>query len=198
VWDICLLPNLNNVQTYHRLLSAFWHFYNQCLFNSFREVIWLECESKVSLINVTTPVPCCFLHSCICAGVLFCVVPEHLCICAGVLFCVVPVPFCICAGVLFCVVPVHVCICAGVLLCVVPLYTSVLAQVCFFMSYLYTSVFAQVCCFVFYLYPSVFAQVCFFVSYLYMDAIISKWHDMGVLQEIMNHKLVFIETQVRE
>ena len=37
------------VQTYHRLLSAFWHFYNQCLFNSFRQVIWLECESKVTL-----------------------------------------------------------------------------------------------------------------------------------------------------
>ncbi|KAF5843023.1 DNA repair helicase [Dunaliella salina] len=37
--------------------------------------------------------------------------------------------------------------------------------------------------------------VCFFVSYLYMDSIISKWHDMGILQEIMNHKLVFIETQ---
>ena len=41
------------VQTYHRLLPAFWHFYNQCLFNSFRQVIWLECESKVSLS--TTP-----------------------------------------------------------------------------------------------------------------------------------------------
>jgi len=39
------------VQTYHRLLSAFWHFYNQCLFNSFRQVIWLECESKVSLAS---------------------------------------------------------------------------------------------------------------------------------------------------
>jgi hypothetical protein len=36
------------VQTYHRLLPAFWHFYNQCLFNSFCQVIWLECESKVS------------------------------------------------------------------------------------------------------------------------------------------------------
>jgi hypothetical protein len=36
------------VQTYHRLLSAFWHFYNQCLFNSFRQVISFECESKVS------------------------------------------------------------------------------------------------------------------------------------------------------
>lgn len=39
-------------------------------------------------------------------------------------------------------------------------------------------------------------QVCFFVSYLYMDSIISKWHDMGILQELMAHKLVFIETQV--
>jgi len=37
------------VQTYHRLLSGFWHFYSQCLFNSFRQVIWLECECKVSL-----------------------------------------------------------------------------------------------------------------------------------------------------
>ena len=26
-----------------------WHFYNQCLFNSFRQVIWLECKSKVSV-----------------------------------------------------------------------------------------------------------------------------------------------------
>ncbi len=39
-------------------------------------------------------------------------------------------------------------------------------------------------------------QVCFFVSYLYMDSIISKWHDMGILKELMEHKLVFIETQV--
>ena len=43
------------VQTYHRLLSAFLHFYNQSLFNSFRQVIWLECESKFSLE---------FCHSC--------------------------------------------------------------------------------------------------------------------------------------
>ena len=28
---------------------SIWHFYNQCLFNSFCQVIWLECESKVSL-----------------------------------------------------------------------------------------------------------------------------------------------------
>ena len=38
--------------------------------------------------------------------------------------------------------------------------------------------------------------VAFFVSYMYMDGIISKWHDMGILQEILQHKLIFIETQV--
>lgn len=37
--------------------------------------------------------------------------------------------------------------------------------------------------------------VCFFVSYLYMDTIVSKWHDMGILQELATHKLLFIETQ---
>ncbi|KAK9916757.1 hypothetical protein WJX75_006598 [Coccomyxa subellipsoidea] len=36
--------------------------------------------------------------------------------------------------------------------------------------------------------------VCFFVSYSYMDKIVSKWNDMGVLQDLMAHKLVFIET----
>ncbi|XP_014752139.1 general transcription and DNA repair factor IIH helicase subunit XPD isoform X2 [Brachypodium distachyon] len=36
--------------------------------------------------------------------------------------------------------------------------------------------------------------VCFFVSYSYMDGIVSSWNDMGILQEIMQHKLVFIET----
>ncbi|CAK0735965.1 hypothetical protein CVIRNUC_000669 [Coccomyxa viridis] len=36
--------------------------------------------------------------------------------------------------------------------------------------------------------------VCFFVSYSYMDKIVSKWHDMGVLTDLMAHKLVFIET----
>jgi hypothetical protein len=35
--------------------SAFWHFYNQSLFNSFRHVIWLGCESKV-LLRVATPI----------------------------------------------------------------------------------------------------------------------------------------------
>uniref|UniRef100_A0ACD5VB50 Uncharacterized protein n=1 Tax=Avena sativa TaxID=4498 RepID=A0ACD5VB50_AVESA len=36
--------------------------------------------------------------------------------------------------------------------------------------------------------------VCFFVSYSYMDDIVSSWNDMGILQDIMQHKLVFIET----
>ena len=27
---------------------SIWHIYTHCLFNSFRKVIWLECESKVS------------------------------------------------------------------------------------------------------------------------------------------------------
>ncbi|KAK2079810.1 hypothetical protein QBZ16_002205 [Prototheca wickerhamii] len=36
--------------------------------------------------------------------------------------------------------------------------------------------------------------VCFFVSYSYMDAIIARWSDMGVLRDLMQHKLVFIET----
>ncbi|KAK9823916.1 hypothetical protein WJX72_006337 [[Myrmecia] bisecta] len=37
--------------------------------------------------------------------------------------------------------------------------------------------------------------VAFFVSYSYMDSIVSKWHDMGILQDLMAHKLVFIETK---
>ena len=36
--------------------------------------------------------------------------------------------------------------------------------------------------------------VCFFVSYLYMDQIVAQWHAMGVLADIMQHKLIFIET----
>ena len=32
--------------------SAFWHFYDQCWFNSFCRVTWLECESNVSLWKV--------------------------------------------------------------------------------------------------------------------------------------------------
>ncbi|KAF9619870.1 hypothetical protein IFM89_009652 [Coptis chinensis] len=37
--------------------------------------------------------------------------------------------------------------------------------------------------------------VCFFVSYSYMDGIVNSWNEVGILQEIMQHKLVFIETQ---
>ena len=36
--------------------------------------------------------------------------------------------------------------------------------------------------------------VAFFVSYSYMENIVSKWHETGILREIMQHKLVFIET----
>ncbi|KAK4351701.1 hypothetical protein RND71_031014 [Anisodus tanguticus] len=37
--------------------------------------------------------------------------------------------------------------------------------------------------------------VCFFVSYSYMDGIINSWHESGILKDIMQHTLVFIETQ---
>lgn len=37
--------------------------------------------------------------------------------------------------------------------------------------------------------------VCFFVSYSYMDGIVNSWHESGILKDIMQHKLVFIETQ---
>ena len=35
--------------------------------------------------------------------------------------------------------------------------------------------------------------VAFFVSYSYMDMVIGKWHEMGLLDEILAHKLIFIE-----
>lgn len=37
--------------------------------------------------------------------------------------------------------------------------------------------------------------ICFFVSYTYMDSIVSSWQDMGILSDLMAHKLVFIETK---
>ncbi|KAK9269435.1 hypothetical protein L1049_001208 [Liquidambar formosana] len=37
--------------------------------------------------------------------------------------------------------------------------------------------------------------VCFFVSYSYMDQIVNSWNETGILKDIMQHKLVFIETQ---
>jgi hypothetical protein len=38
--------------------------------------------------------------------------------------------------------------------------------------------------------------VVFFVSYSYMDYVIARWHEEGLLAELINHKLIFIETQV--
>jgi hypothetical protein len=38
--------------------------------------------------------------------------------------------------------------------------------------------------------------VVFFVSYSYMDYVIARWHEDGILADLMEHKLIFIETQV--
>ena len=37
-------------------------------------------------------------------------------------------------------------------------------------------------------------MVAFFTSYLYMQEIVREWHQLGVLKEVLSHKLVFIET----
>jgi DNA excision repair protein ERCC-2 len=37
--------------------------------------------------------------------------------------------------------------------------------------------------------------VAFFTSYIYMERVLSAWDSMGMLREIMNHKLVFLETK---
>lgn len=36
--------------------------------------------------------------------------------------------------------------------------------------------------------------VVFFPSYLYMESIVKEWNDLGMLQELLNYKLIFIET----
>ena len=36
---------------------------------------------------------------------------------------------------------------------------------------------------------------CFFTSYLYMEQVIQQWDAMRILQEVMKHKLVFLETK---
>lgn len=36
--------------------------------------------------------------------------------------------------------------------------------------------------------------VCFFPSYLYMESIVAAWNDLGMLQDVLKYKLVFIET----
>lgn len=38
-------------------------------------------------------------------------------------------------------------------------------------------------------------MVCFFTSYKYMEHIITKWHEMGLIQKILENKLIFIETK---
>ena len=37
--------------------------------------------------------------------------------------------------------------------------------------------------------------VCFFTSYAYMEEIVCEWSKMNILQSIMEHKLIFIETK---
>ncbi|AFZ80466.1 DNA repair helicase rad3/xp-D, putative [Theileria equi strain WA] len=37
--------------------------------------------------------------------------------------------------------------------------------------------------------------VCFFPSYAYMELILSHWYECGILSSIMEHKLIFMETQ---
>jgi DNA excision repair protein ERCC-2 len=36
--------------------------------------------------------------------------------------------------------------------------------------------------------------VCFFPSYLYMESIVTMWNDMGLLNQVWRHKLIFVET----
>lgn len=36
--------------------------------------------------------------------------------------------------------------------------------------------------------------VAFFPSYLYMESIVAMWNDMGILNEVWKHKLIFVET----
>ena len=36
--------------------------------------------------------------------------------------------------------------------------------------------------------------VCFFPSYIYMESIVVAWNELGMLQELLNYKLIFIET----
>lgn len=38
-------------------------------------------------------------------------------------------------------------------------------------------------------------MVCFFTSYKYMEHVIVKWNEMGILQKVLENKLIFIETK---
>lgn len=37
--------------------------------------------------------------------------------------------------------------------------------------------------------------VCFFTSYIYMEEIVAQWNEMGILNNILESKLLFVETQ---
>ncbi|XP_067007170.2 general transcription and DNA repair factor IIH helicase subunit XPD [Anabrus simplex] len=37
--------------------------------------------------------------------------------------------------------------------------------------------------------------VCFFTSYLYLESVVASWYDQGVVDNLLRHKLLFIETQ---
>ncbi len=39
--------------------------------------------------------------------------------------------------------------------------------------------------------------VCFFTSYMYMERAVEAWHRDGILAKVLERKLVFIETKVR-
>ena len=40
-------------------------------------------------------------------------------------------------------------------------------------------------------------MVVFFPSYLYLEQTISKWQEEGVLEKVLAHKMVYLETKVR-
>ncbi|XP_059608904.1 general transcription and DNA repair factor IIH helicase subunit XPD [Phlebotomus argentipes] len=37
--------------------------------------------------------------------------------------------------------------------------------------------------------------VCFFTSYLYLESVVAAWYDQGIVDTLLRHKLLFIETQ---
>lgn len=37
--------------------------------------------------------------------------------------------------------------------------------------------------------------ICFFPSYRYMEEVILNWNEMGVLEQILDNKLIFIESK---
>jgi len=38
-------------------------------------------------------------------------------------------------------------------------------------------------------------MVCFFTSYAYMEQVVAQWYEMGIMTEVMSHKLIFLETK---